>query len=64
MRNHQMLQRVYHWTAMLVLGGCLLLPCAGCGGSTTDPVGVDESGLEEFEQMQQTEEYIEGERNL
>ncbi len=59
-----MLTRFNQLTVLLILSGCLFVPCIGCG-SSTDPVGVDDDGgVEEFEQAQQDPEYIEGEKNL
>lgn len=58
-----MLTRFNQFTIMLVLTGCFVLPCIGCG-SSTDPVGVEGDGVAELEELQQDPDYIKGEKNL
>ncbi|TWU23396.1 hypothetical protein Pla52o_29320 [Novipirellula galeiformis] len=49
--------------AFFLFAGCLCLPLAGCG-SSTDPVGVEDGGLQEDEAFKESEEYTSGEQGI
>lgn len=55
-----MFRHINQFTALGILLGCLTAPLTGCGASST-PVGVEDDGLEEALEEQQSKEYISGE---
>jgi len=59
-----MITRLISLSALMVLACFLVVPCVGCGSSSSQPVGVEDNSLEEFEALQNDEEYIEAEENI
>ncbi|WP_286763258.1 MULTISPECIES: hypothetical protein [Rhodopirellula] len=51
------------FASLAILLGCFFVPLAGCGGPS-EPVGVDDNGLEEAEEFQDSEEYVSGEEGI
>lgn len=56
-----MFRHITPLAASLFLISCLIVPCVGCGSTSSEATGVEDDGMEEFEEMQEDPAYIEAE---